>query len=258
MTHPCILITGSSSGIGYQTARELAKDPHRKIVLHARDIGKANAATYRLRQERPAAVIEGVGCDLECLNSVNDFCSRLQDNYGTIDVLINNAGVMACPHLITKDGYELQFQVNHLSHYLITQKVQPARAIHVSSAAHLFGFIDYTDPCFLNRPYDRWKAYAQSKLAQVLFSAALSKTGAMISNSIHPGIAPTKLVRHLAPLYAKEEFWMPVKAAQRSVMLARDEGTITGLHVGSPTKDYTWDDCERLCELSQDMLEKWL
>lgn len=200
------LVTGANSGLGYELARGLAQKKA-AVVMACRGPEKGEGAAAAIRQEYPGADLRVMQLDLADLRSVRDFAGRFHDDYGRLDVLVNNAGVMATPFGKTADGFELQFGTNHLGHFALTglllDVLQPApgsRVVTVSSYAHWFGFINFAD---LNakRFYYRWMAYTQSKLANLLFAyelqRRLAKNGsATISLAAHPGSTVTQLQQY--------------------------------------------------------------
>ncbi|XP_069462805.1 retinol dehydrogenase 13 isoform X2 [Ambystoma mexicanum] len=179
--------------------------------------------------------------DLSSLKSVREFAQNINQEESHVDILINNAAIMRCPYWMTEDGFEMQFGVNHLGHFLLTnlllEKMKNSghsRIINVSSLAHIAGEIDLDDLNWEKKKYDTKAAYCQSKLANVLFTKELSKrlkgTG-VTANSLHPGVASTELGRHTGMHKSKFSsnalgplFWVLVKspkeAAQPSIYLA--------------------------------------
>jgi len=199
------LITGANSGIGLETARELAR-AGATVILACRDEARGTDAAADVRSEIPDASLQVEQCDLASLESVRALANRLGDT--PLAVLINNAGTMAIPREETADGFEAQFGVNHLGHFALTGLVleallegttaaAPARIVTVSSGLHERGDIDFED-LHGEGSYDKWDAYAQSKLANVLFAYELERrlktagTDAM-SVAVHPGYADTQL-----------------------------------------------------------------
>jgi NAD(P)-dependent dehydrogenase (short-subunit alcohol dehydrogenase family) len=193
------VVTGANSGLGYVTARELARKGAR-VVLACRSEARGRDAVERLLGEVPGADVELRRLDLGDLASVREFAPR----YERLDLLVNNAGVMALPYGTTVDGFETQFGVNHLGHFALTGLLLPAllaapgaRVVTVSSMAHLLGNIDPRD---LNseRRYRRWTAYGRSKTANLLFTHELARrlaaAGAgVVAVAAHPGYAATNL-----------------------------------------------------------------
>ncbi|MEV0317672.1 oxidoreductase [Streptomyces sp. NPDC050658] len=194
------VITGANSGIGYITARELARRGAR-VVLACRSEERGTAAVARLRSEVPGAEAEFRRLDLGDLASVREFAASYGDG---LDLLVNNAGVMALPYRQTADGFEMQFGVNHLGHFALTGLLLPAllrtpgaRIVSLSSAAHVLGNLDFAD---LNseRGYRRWVAYGRSKTANLLFVHELARRLAasgseVVAAAAHPGYASTNL-----------------------------------------------------------------
>jgi NAD(P)-dependent dehydrogenase (short-subunit alcohol dehydrogenase family) len=197
------VVTGANSGIGLVAARELAR-AGAKVILACRDAGRGGAALADVRGSAAEAATELRQLDLASLTSVREFAQQVsQENQG-IDLLINNAGVMAPPRRLTADGFELQFGTNHLGHFALTglllgrllARPEP-RVVTVSSGAHRIGRIRFDD---LNweRRYERWQAYGQSKLANLLFAYEFQRRaeagGAPLrSFAVHPGYAATNL-----------------------------------------------------------------
>jgi protochlorophyllide reductase len=194
------LITGANSGLGLETARALAQRGAR-VVLACRSLAKAKAARQELAAEREGELIP-LELDLADLASVRRGAAAVAERLGAIDLLINNAGVMAPPRQLSAQGFELQFAVNHLGHFALTQQLLPvlrpgARVVHVSSGASYFGRIAFDDLQGEQR-YDAWAAYAQSKLANMMTALELQRRldvqGAkVLSIAAHPGLARTNL-----------------------------------------------------------------
>ena len=194
------LITGANSGLGLETARTLAQRGAR-VVLACRTLERAEQARQALLRDSLGELIS-LQLDLADLVSVRRGAAQLADQLGAIDMLINNAGVMAPPRQLSAQGFELQFAVNHLGHFALTQQLLPvlrpgARVVHVSSGASYFGRIAFDDLQGEQR-YDAWAAYAQSKLANVMTALELQRRldakGAEVrSLAAHPGLARTNL-----------------------------------------------------------------
>ena len=194
------LITGANSGLGLETARTLAQRGAR-VVLACRTLERAEQARQALLRDSLGELIS-LQLDLADLVSVRRGAAQLADQLGAIDLLINNAGVMAPPRQLSAQGFELQFAVNHLGHFALTQQLLPvlrpgARVVHVSSGASYFGRIAFDDLQGEQR-YDAWAAYAQSKLANVMTALELQRRldaqGAEVrSLAAHPGLARTNL-----------------------------------------------------------------
>ncbi|KAH0520882.1 retinol dehydrogenase 14 [Microtus ochrogaster] len=242
-----VLITGANSGLGRATAAELLRLGAR-VIMGCRDLGRAQEAAGQLRQELGQAggqepdatkgqlVVKEL--DLASLRSVRAFCQELLQEEPRLDVLINNAGIFQCPYMKTEDGFEMQFGVNHLGHFLLTNLLlgllkssAPSRIVVVSSKLYKYGDINFED---LNseQSYNKSFCYSRSKLANILFTRELARRleGTKVTvNVLHPGIVRTNLGRHIhIPLLARPLFnlvsWAffksPLEGAQTSIYLA--------------------------------------
>uniref|UniRef100_H9EVT6 NADP-retinol dehydrogenase n=1 Tax=Macaca mulatta TaxID=9544 RepID=H9EVT6_MACMU len=200
-----VIVTGANTGIGKQTALELAKRGG-NIILACRDMEKCEAAAKDIRGETLNHHVNARHLDLASLKSIREFAAKIIEEEERVDILINNAGVMRCPHWTTEDGFEMQFGVNHLGHFLLTNLLldklkasAPSRIINLSSLAHVAGHIDFDDLNWQTRKYNTKAAYCQSKLAIVLFTKELSRRlqgSGVTVNALHPGVARTELGRH--------------------------------------------------------------
>ena len=201
-----VVITGAASGLGLESARALAAHGA-TVTLLARSEDRAAGAKDAVEVLVPGASVESGVVDLGELASIRRFTEAFLDDHDTIDVLINNAGVMACPFGRTADGFETQFGTNHLGHFLLTSLLAPAimaghdpRVVTLSSAGHSRADIDLVDPNFETTPYSAWVAYGQAKTANALFARELARRGGprgLLSFSVHPGAIMTDLGRHL-------------------------------------------------------------
>ena len=197
------LITGASSGLGLETARALVRRGA-TVVLGCRSRQRSEQARTSLLADAAGGAIDLLDLNLADLASVRAAARELADRYGRLDLLINNAGVMGLPRSLTSDGFEMQFGVNHLGHFALTMALLPllrarpaSRVVTVTSGAQYFGRIAFDDPQG-ERRYDRWAAYGQSKLSNVMFALELQQqllaAGAdVLSLAAHPGIARTNL-----------------------------------------------------------------
>ncbi|MFE3285649.1 SDR family NAD(P)-dependent oxidoreductase, partial [Streptomyces sp. NPDC059233] len=175
------VVTGANSGIGYVTARELARRGA-TVVLACRSAARGRAAVVKLRTEVPAAEVEFAELDLAELASVREFARAFGKRHGALDLLVNNAGVMALPFGRTTDGFETQFGVNHLGHFALTGLLLPklraappgARIVNVSSGFHALSDVDLDD-LGDEHGYRRWVAYGRSKTANLLFTHELAR-----------------------------------------------------------------------------------
>ncbi|KAM9716124.1 retinol dehydrogenase 13-like [Menidia menidia] len=200
-----VVITGANTGIGKETAEALAKRGGR-IIMGCRDMEKCQAAAKEIRGKTLNSNVDAFHLDLASIKSIREFAERIKQEEKRVDILINNAGVMRCPAWKTEDGFDMQFGVNHLGHFLLTnllleklKESAPSRVINVASLAHIIGKIDFEDLNWEKKKFDTKQAYCQSKLANVLFTRELAKrlqgTGVTV-NAVHPGVVATELGRH--------------------------------------------------------------
>jgi NAD(P)-dependent dehydrogenase (short-subunit alcohol dehydrogenase family) len=198
------VVTGATGGLGYQTALGLAQ-AEAEVVLTGRNDAKGREGISKIRKQLPDAKISFEALDLANLASVADFAQRFATAHSSLDLLINNAGVMALPtRQTTADGFEMQFGTNYLGHYALTAQLLPLlrsahqpRVVNLSSIAHRTGFIHFSD-LQGERLYSPWKAYNQSKLAMLMFALELQRRSDtagwnLMSNASHPGWARTDL-----------------------------------------------------------------
>ena len=201
-----ILVTGAYSGLGRETARALAaKGAH--MILSGRDATKLSAAADEIAA-LSGAKIDTLVCDLASLAAIRAAGAEARERFAHIDVLINNAGVMAPPLGRTEDGFETQFGTNHLGHFLLTrelmsllQQSSAARIVNLSSRGHHLSPVDFDDPNYARRDYAKWPAYGQSKTANVLFTAGLEQRfgpQGIHAVAVHPGGINTNLGRHMS------------------------------------------------------------
>ena len=250
------IITGANTGIGYETALAMLRKDY-KVIAAVRDVKKMELARESLMEKLKGT--EGVEIEIEAMDlsdqqSIESFAKKFMDSDDALDVLINNAGVMATPEMKTRDNFEYQIGVNHLGHYKLTNMVLPkllesgsgsgdARIVNVSSEAHRFGKLEKNDLFYEKAgSYNNWKSYGQSKLANILFANELQrklereKDAKYVScNSLHPGAVNTELGRYLYDADKKPGFFeemifnvirttmkTPAQGAETSVYLASD------------------------------------
>lgn len=242
LTGKVIIVTGANSGIGLETARQLAKQGAH-VVLACRRLDQAESAIQATVADHPDARMEAMHLDLGSLSSVRSFAGAYLEAHDRLDALVNNAGVMNTGEGKTADGFETQLGVNHLGHFLLTellldvlQASAPSRVVCLSSCYHdkamgKDGFIDFDDLNFETRPYNGWTAYAQSKLANLLHAKELAKrlegTG-VIAASVHPGWVRTDLARNTMPLFVQNYIMRPVLGMMG--MIEPWQGAQTSLH----------------------------
>ncbi|TKA82134.1 hypothetical protein B0A49_00191 [Cryomyces minteri] len=240
------IVTGGNTGIGYETARLLAKNGA-KVYLAARNEEKANTAIEKIRGGDIEGSVEYLPIDLMDLSSVTKASQAFANKETRLDILMNNAGIMANPYELTKDGVESQFQTNHLSHFLLTNLLLPslraaphARVVNTSSLAYTSDpsstFASLED---INQSYgSSWRRYGQSKLANILFAKKLTALEpGMFVNSAHPGFVSTELGRGIASSYGA--LVGTIQAAITSVCLSMgafltpEQGALTQLYLAT-------------------------
>jgi NAD(P)-dependent dehydrogenase (short-subunit alcohol dehydrogenase family) len=202
------VVTGASGGLGAETARALAARGA-AVTLAARDVAKAEHAAESIRGAHPGARLAVHPLVLDRPDSVRAFAKAWLAENRALHLLLNNAGVMACPLARTSEGWEMQFATNHLGHFLLTALLAPAlragapaRVANTSSGGHRFSPVVFEDIHFERRPYDKWSAYGQSKTANVLHAVELDRRLAghgVRAFGVHPGMIVTELGRHLTP-----------------------------------------------------------
>jgi NAD(P)-dependent dehydrogenase (short-subunit alcohol dehydrogenase family) len=230
MNGKIVLITGATSGIGYETALALAKK-NATVVITARNMEKGNSVKEDLILKSTNLDIHFLECDLASFESIKRFAAEFRNNFDKLHILINNAGIWDFTRRESRDGIENTFATNHLAPFLITYllidiliKSSPARIINLTSGLH-FGSINFHDIEF-SRGFSGFKAYKQSKLANILFTRSLSKRlngNGITVNCVHPGMVNTNLARD-AGWFLRGAFKLfgksPQKGAQTSIYLA--------------------------------------
>ncbi|RYH31488.1 SDR family oxidoreductase [archaeon] len=232
MSSKYAIVTGGNAGLGLETAKALCGLGYH-VTISARSEEKANEALSLIRAGNPSAAISFIAMELKDLTSVKQFADEYVRRGWPLHVLVNNAGIMNTPFEITSDGFEAQFQVNHLGHFLLTHYLLPVivrsgggRVVSLSSRAHMrwsrpleMGEVRSTNPS----TYDGWEAYGRSKLANILFVRSLARkfpfagSGSVTFNAVHPGLVDTKLLN--------------VAAGLRSQAIPVEEGVQTTLYL---------------------------
>jgi NAD(P)-dependent dehydrogenase (short-subunit alcohol dehydrogenase family) len=240
-----ILVTGGTSGIGYIAARSLA-GMGASVAIVGHHAARARDAAARIQRETGATNVQALVADLSSLEQVRALAEQVQQRYPRLDVLLNNAGGVFIGRQTTVDGYERTFTINHLAPFLLTNLLldrlkadAPARIITVSSMAHQGQRIHLDDLNQERRGYSAWRAYGESKLANILFTYALARRLAgsgVTANTLHPGFVATNFARNNGPLW---QFFMtlarpfaisPQRGAQTSIYLASspEVATVSG------------------------------
>src|SRR6267154_4797030 len=241
------VITGANTGLGYETAAALAAKGA-SVVLAVRNLDKGKEAARRIERATPGAHVQLRELDLSSLDSIRAAADELRSNHESIDLLINNAGVMFTPKSTTKDGFELQFGTNHLGHFALTNLLLDrvlaatgSRIVTVSSQGHRFVRGIRFDDLQWDRSYSRVGAYGQAKLANLLFTYELQRrlTGTnTIAVAAHPGGSKTELTRNLPPLVAAATrlaeplFQSADMGALPTLRAATDPGVLGGQYFG--------------------------
>ena len=200
------VVTGASSGLGVETCRVLAS-AGATVLMVARDEEKLEAVAAELQRAQPDAEFLTQCMDLADLNSVRSAATEILLYHSEIQLLINNAGVMACPLQRTAQGFEMRFGTNHLGHFLFTGLLSdallegaPGRVVNLSSAGHKLARFNFEDPSYNHREYDKWQAYGESKTANILFTVGLdlrTRERGVRAFAVHPGAIMTNLGRHM-------------------------------------------------------------
>ncbi|XP_072180521.1 retinol dehydrogenase 13-like [Diadema setosum] len=270
-----VIITGCNTGIGKESAKDLAQRGAR-VIMACRDLKKAEEAQLWVIKESGNKDVVVKKLDLASMKSIREFAEQILREEKNVEILLNNAGIMMCPQWQTEDGFEMQFGVNHLGHFLLTlllldllKASAPSRIINVSSLGHQFGRMDFDD-MMMTKNYEAMAAYGRSKLANILFTRELARrldgTG-VTSYAVHPGGVDTDLARHLGtytiffkPLHPIVRLFSKTseQGAQTSIYCCVDEKTAgeTGLYysdcaVKVPSKAaQNDDDARKLWDLS--------
>lgn len=237
------IVTGSSSGIGFEAARALA-NKGAKVIIAVRNSKKGEIAKSNIIAQNKNADLEVMTVDLADLSSVKNFTDEYKKKYDKLDILINNAGVMIPPYSKTKDGFELQFGTNHLGHFALTlqlldliEKTPASRIVNVASAAHKYGKINFEDLTWEKRKYKAWKAYGDSKIANLYFTTELANRligKNTLVTAAHPGWTATDLQRHSGLFEFLNQFFAMKQGqgALPTLRAALDENVKSGDYFG--------------------------
>lgn len=275
MTGRVCIVTGASNGIGRETALGLARTGATVIAV-ARNVERGNAAVSEIRTRSGNDAIHLAIADLSSQAAIRDLARDLRNQYPRIHVLVNNAGAINNQRTVTVDGIETTWAVNHLAYFLLTdlllptlRQSAPARIVNVSSEAHTGGSINFDDPQ-LEHGYSAWRAYNQSKLANIMFTYELARrvpAGEVTANALHPGTVATGFGKNNSGLLnlglqlASPFMTKPDKGAETSIYLASSpevEG-VTGKYfekckeVRSAAQSYDEEAAKRLWQISAEM-----
>ena len=258
LTGNLVIVTGGNSGLGYETVR-VSAEHGAEVIIASRNLDRGNAALVKMKRKSPNIDVNVRHLDLSDLVSVEQFSEGIKENYTHLNYLFNNAGTMMVPYGLTKQGFELQFGVNHLGHFALTGKLLPlimstkgSRVITVSSNAHRSGYINFDDLQMKNS-YNRSGAYSRSKVANLFFAYELQRKFEQynidsLSLASHPGLSGTNLAtqqdgmirngllkvitRALLPLFSQSAY----KGALTQIRAAYDQqaqgGEFYGPHKG--------------------------
>ncbi|MCB9248410.1 MAG: SDR family NAD(P)-dependent oxidoreductase [Ignavibacteriales bacterium] len=238
-----VIVTGSSSGIGFEAAKALT-NKNAKVIIAVRNLEKGENAKSKILSENKNADIVLMKLDLADLSLVKSFAEEFKSKFNKLDLLINNAGVMIPPYSKTKDGFELQMGTNHFGHFVLTlkllellEKTPNARIVNVSSSAHKYGNINFDDLTWEKRKYKSWKAYGDSKIANLYFTKELSTRLAdknIKVTAAHPGWTATDLQRHSSMFEFLNQFFAMKQdqGALPTLRAATDEGAKSGDYYG--------------------------
>lgn len=233
-----VLITGANTGIGLETAVDLSSRGAR-VIMACRSLERGNAALAEVTKRAKSDDVALMKLDLASMDSIDEFSEEFHQKETRLDILINNAGIMAVPKSKTADGFESQMGVNHLGHFLLTNLLLDmieesgpgARIVTVSSLAHRRGFqFNISDIMMEEKEYDKWEQYGNSKLANILFTKELAnqlKDTGVTTYVLHPGVILTELGRSLDSTLAKVGLFLVNYTPLRYLMKTPEEGAQT-------------------------------
>lgn len=247
LTRRHFMITGASSGLGEESSRALAQ-AGATVTMLARNPQKLENAIERIRSSNPSAQLNTGIADLSDQESIRNYAEEFLSTGATVDVLINNAGVMVCPFSKTADGIEMQFGTNHIGHFLLTNLLMPAilagdnpRIINLSSAGHTHSDVNLNDPNFEESEYNAWESYGRSKSANIHFTQEIVRRfGDHIQSfAVHPGVILTDLGRHLTP-ELMNEMTERVKSRSTSSSEAKESGALPFKSIQAGAATQVW------------------
>ncbi|PVZ99710.1 hypothetical protein BB558_004256 [Smittium angustum] len=273
------IVTGANSGIGYETTKALLLTGHH-VVLACRNETLANEAIADLEKETGLKTCEFIHLDLSSISSCRKFAAEFKQKHNKLHLLINNAGIMACPYMTTKDGIEMQFGTNHVGHFVITTELldtikasAPARIINVSSLGHIIG--DFNKEKILEKSkYGEMGNYGNSKLANIMFTICLAKklegTG-VTANALHPGPISTNITRNVTGSSSILKsiisglFISPIVGSLTTLRLALSDSVegITGKYFSRELETITIsqatdpEKCNELWEFTEELIKKY-
>jgi NAD(P)-dependent dehydrogenase (short-subunit alcohol dehydrogenase family) len=231
-----ILVTGATGGIGFIATRTLAA-MGANVVIVGRDPAKTQACVPQIQRETGATSVNALTADLSSMQDVRRLAAEFQAQYPRLDVLLNNAGAVFLSRQTTVDGYERTFALNHLAPFLLTHLLldrlkadAPARVVTVSSMAHRGQTIDVDDVNQTRRGYSAWRAYGESKLANIMFTYALARrleNSGVTANTLHPGFVATGFARNNGPL------WQVAMTLVRPFAISPERGAQTSIYLAS-------------------------
>jgi NAD(P)-dependent dehydrogenase (short-subunit alcohol dehydrogenase family) len=239
------IVTGSNSGIGFETAKVLT-NKNARVIIAVRNQEKGEKAVQKIKDENKSAELDLMMLDLANLKSVRNFADEFKQKYDRLDLLINNAGVMIPPYSKTEDGFELQFGTNHLGHFALTgilfnliRKTGNAQIVNLSSNAHKMGNINFDDLNWEKRKYKAQKAYGDSKIANLYFTYELrdrikSNGLPVMITAAHPGWTYTELQRYsgIMEFFSKIFAMTEEQGALPTLRAATDENAQSGDYFG--------------------------
>ncbi len=232
------VVTGGYSGIGQETARVLAV-AGAQVTIACRDLPRAQQTAEEMNAALDRGSISAAELDLSSLGSVRKFGAEYRADHNRLDVLVNNAAVMACPYGETADGFEMQFGTNHLGHFVLFNELLPllkasgrARVVCLSSAGHFISPVVFDDIGFSRRDYDPWLAYGQAKTANALMAVGVQQRHAadgIEGFAVHPGGIMTNLQRHMDPAEFKDRGWVDEEGNVNELFKTIEQGASTSV-----------------------------